>query len=47
MGKYQSGVDLAQAEVDKITAYLKTLTGEYKGKPVTTTNSIDEIHGHE
>jgi cytochrome c peroxidase len=47
MGKYQSGVDLTQAEVDKITAYLKTLTGEYKGKPVTTTNSIDEIHGHE
>lgn len=47
MGKYQSGVDLEQAEVDKITAYLKTLTGEYKGKPVTTTNSIDEIHGHE
>ena len=47
MGKYQSGVDLAQAEVDKITAYLKTLTGEYKGKPVTTSNSIDEIHGHE
>lgn len=47
MGKYQSGVDLTQAEVDKITAYLKTLTGEYKGKPVATTNSIDEIHGHE
>ena len=47
MGKYQSGVDLAQAEVDKITAYLKTLTGEYKGRPVATTNSIDEIHGHE
>jgi cytochrome c peroxidase len=47
MGKYQSGVDLTQAEVDKITAYLKTLTGEYKGKPVTTTNSIDEIHGRE
>ena len=41
MGKYQSGVDLTQAEVDKITAYLKTLTGEYKGKPVATTNSID------
>ena len=47
MGKYQSGVDLAQAEVDKITAYLKTLTGEYQGKPVTTTNSPEDIHGHE
>ena len=47
MGKYQSGVDLTQAEVDKITAYLMSLTGENKGKPVATTNSIDEIHGHE
>ena len=25
---------------------LKTLTGEYKGKPITTTSSRDEIHGH-
>ena len=47
MGKYQSGVELTQAEVDRITAFLKTLTGEYKGKPVTTTNSPEEIHGHE
>ena len=47
MGKYQSGVELTQAEVDKITAFLKTLTGEYQGKPVTTTNSPEDIHGHE
>jgi cytochrome c peroxidase len=47
MGKYQSGVELTQAEVDKITAFLKTLTGEYQGKPITTTNSPDEIHGHD
>ena len=47
MGTYQSGVELAQAEVDKITAFLKTLTGEYQGKPVTTTNTPEDIHGHE
>ena len=47
MGYYQSGVELTDAEVDKITAFLKTLTGEYKGVPITTTNSRDEIHGHD
>ena len=46
MGLYQSGVELTDAEVSEITAFLKTLTGEYKGVPVTTTNSRDEIHGH-
>ena len=39
MGLYQSGVELADAEVAKITAFLKTLTGEYKGAKLTTTNS--------
>ncbi|WP_434360094.1 cytochrome-c peroxidase [Parasalinivibrio latis] len=34
MAKYQVGVTLSQSEVDKITAYLKTLTGEYNGKPL-------------
>ena len=46
MGYYQSGVDLDDDEVDMITAFLKTLTGEYNGVPVTTTNSVDDIHGH-
>lgn len=46
MGLYQSGVELTDSEVAGITAFLKTLTGEYKGVPVTTTNSRDEIHGH-
>lgn len=32
MAKYQVGVELNQQETDKITAYLKTLTGEYNGK---------------
>lgn len=46
MGLYQSGVELTDSEVAGITAFLKTLTGEYKGVPVTTTNSRDELHGH-
>ena len=46
MGLYQSGVELTEAEVQNITSFLKTLTGEYNGVPVTTKNSRDEIHGH-
>ena len=46
MGLYQSGVELTEAEVAAITAFLNTLTGEYKGVEITTTNSRDEIHGH-
>lgn len=44
MGTYQSGVELTEAEVGKMVAFLKTLTGEYKGKPVTTSNSREHIH---
>ena len=46
MGIYQSGVELTEPEISKITAFLKTLTGEYNGTPITTSNSRDEIHGH-
>ena len=46
MGLYQSGVELTVAETDKITAFLKTLTGEYNGVPVRSDNSRDEIRGH-
>ena len=46
MGLYQSGVELTDAEVNKITSFLNTLTGEYKGVPVKSDNSRDEIHGH-
>lgn len=46
MGKYQSDVDLTSEEIDLITAFLKSLTGEIDGKAVTTSNSRDEIHGH-
>ena len=46
MGLYQSGVELSDAEVAKIVAFLESLTGEYKGVPITTTNSKDDILGH-
>ena len=46
MGLYQSGVELSEAEVYVITSFLKTLTGEYNGTPITTTNSTEDIHGH-
>lgn len=47
MGIYQSGVELTTAEVDQITAFLKTLTGEYQGKLLTNANSRDAIHNHD
>lgn len=47
MGVYQSGAELTDSEVAKIVAFLKTLTGEYQGKPVTTTNSREHIHAHD
>lgn len=33
MGHYQAGKDFNNAEVADLAAFLKTLTGEYKGKP--------------
>ena len=47
MAIYQSGVELTQEQIDDITAFLKSLTGEYNGVPVTTTNDPDDIHGHD
>ena len=38
MAKYQLGLDLPQAEVDKIVAFFNTLTGEYKGKLLVNKN---------
>ena len=34
MAKYQIGAELSQDETDAIAAYLKTLTGEYEGRPL-------------
>lgn len=47
MGIYQSGVELTSAEVDQITAFLKTLTGEYHGKLLTNDTPRDVIHDHD
>ena len=38
MARYEVGEELSQQEVQKIVAFLKTLTGEYKGKPLTNDN---------
>ena len=46
MGIYQSGVELTDAETASIVAFLNSLTGEYNGVPVTTTNSREDIHAH-
>jgi cytochrome c peroxidase len=34
MGVYLAGIELPQGDRDNIVAFLRTLTGEYKGKPV-------------
>jgi cytochrome c peroxidase len=39
MGIYQSDVDMTDKEVDQVTAFLKTLTGEYQGQLLTNANS--------
>lgn len=39
MGTYQSGVEMTQKEVDQVTAFLKTLTGEYQGQLLTNANT--------
>lgn len=46
MGKYQSGVELSESEVNKMTSFLLTLTGEHKGKLITNDNPKDIIYGH-
>ena len=38
MAKYEVGVELGEGEVAKIVAFLKSLTGEYKGKTLTNDN---------
>lgn len=47
MALYQSGVELTESEVDLITSFLKTLTGEYKGKLLTNDTPRDVIHDHD
>lgn len=38
MAKYQKDMDLSEEELNKIVAFLETLTGEYKGKPLENEN---------
>jgi cytochrome c peroxidase len=38
MAVYQSGVELTDEECAKVVAFLKTLTGEFEGKPLTNAN---------
>ncbi len=47
MGLYQSGVELTEAQVDMIVSFLKTLTGEYQGRPLTNDTPRDVIHDHD
>jgi hypothetical protein len=34
MARYQLGKDLTPVEVGRLTAFLRTLTGEYQGHPL-------------
>lgn len=34
MGKYQLGRELTRDQIDKLAAFLRTLTGEYQGRPL-------------
>ena len=47
MGLYQTGVELSEPEINDITAFLKTLTGEYKGQLLTNDTPRDVIHDHD
>lgn len=47
MAVYQSDVTLTAEETALIVEFMKSLTGEHDGTPITTTNSRDEIHGHQ
>ena len=48
MGCYQSGVALTEEEIHSITAFLHTLTGEYKGsKLVNEESHLHEHHAHD
>lgn len=49
MARYQVDVELAEDEISAIVAFLHTLTGEYKGKKLTTLNEygVEHTHDHE
>ena len=43
MALYQVDAELAADEVSAIVAFLRTLTGEYQGKKLTTTNTYGVV----
>lgn len=43
MAKYQVDATLSDEELGEIVAFLETLTGEYKGKPLTNDNNSKEL----
>ena len=43
MAKYQMDLNLPEDELNKIVAFLETLTGEYKGKPLTNDNQTKAL----
>jgi cytochrome c peroxidase len=43
MARYQCDVDITDAEVDYIVAFLRTLTGEYHGKKLTNPNEYGVV----
>jgi cytochrome c peroxidase len=47
MARYQSDVDINDEETAAIVAFLRTLTGEYKGVKLTNPNEYGKIHHHE
>ncbi|MBO5672448.1 MAG: heme-binding domain-containing protein [Alistipes sp.] len=47
MARYQSDVDINDEETAAIVAFLRTLTGEYKGVKLTNENEYGVIHHHE
>ena len=47
MARYQSDVDINDEETAAIVAFLRTLTGEYKGVKLTNPNEYGVIHHHE
>ena len=53
MARYQSDEELEQSEVSAIVAFLRTLTGEYEGRKLTTSNEYgvvidpDDDHHHD
>ena len=38
MGRYEVGIELGEAEIAQMVAFLNSLTGEYKGKVLTNDN---------